>query len=152
MNKKNILLATIATVSAIWFSSAFANIDNLDSENNQNKRQNTENIQMVNFKWKMYDWKMHGRWKMMMLLTEDEKKKLESMTNDQKKDFFESKKTEMEVKMKSYEAVIDKLLAWETLTSDEENIRKEIIEQRAQRKVRETEHKNQQREDNFSQK
>jgi len=44
-------------------------------------------------------------------LTEEEKTALESMTDDEKKAFFDTKKAEMQVKRQSHEAVIDKLLA-----------------------------------------
>jgi len=44
-------------------------------------------------------------------LTAEEKTALESMTNDEKKAFFETKKAEMQAKRESHEAVIDKLLA-----------------------------------------
>ena len=48
------------------------------------------------------------------------------MTQDQKETFFEAKKTEMQEKMKSHKAVIDKLIAGEALTADEELIKEDI--------------------------
>jgi len=44
-------------------------------------------------------------------LTAEEKTALESMTTEEKKAFFEAKKTEMQAKREAHEAVIDKLLA-----------------------------------------
>lgn len=70
----------------------------------------------------------------MMNLTDEEKTSLESMTDDEKKSFFETKRKEFELKQEKRETVIDKLLAGETLTSDEEVIRKEIINQRTEMK------------------
>jgi len=70
----------------------------------------------------------------MMNLTDEEKTSLESMTDDEKKSFFETKRKELELKQEQRETVIDKLLAGETLTSAEELIRKEIITQRTEMK------------------
>lgn len=72
-------------------------------------------------------------------LTEAEKISLESMTNAEKQAFFEKKRTEMEAKRDAREAVIDKLLAGATLTSDEEALKKEIIKERAEMKAKRTE-------------
>jgi len=44
-------------------------------------------------------------------LTTDEKTSLESMTDTQKKEFFDKKRTENEAKFDAREAVIDKLLS-----------------------------------------
>ena len=68
------------------------------------------------------------------LLTTEEKTSLESMTNEEKKAFFEARKFEKKAKRDSREGVIDKLLAWEVLTADEEVVRAEIIKERADRK------------------
>lgn len=75
-------------------------------------------------------------------LTDEEKTQVESMTTEEKTAFFESKKAERDaereakqLERKAHEAVIDKLLAWETLTADEEVIRSEIITKRAERKA-----------------
>ena len=71
-------------------------------------------------------------------LTTEEKTALESMTDAEKKAFFESKQTEAKVKMETRESVIDKLLAGTTLTSEEETIRQEIIKERAEMKAKKT--------------
>jgi hypothetical protein len=89
-------------------------------------------------KW-MWMWKWFDKWGkdgFMNDLTAEEKTALESMTNDEKKAFFETKKSEMQAKRQSHEAVIDKLLAWEVLTANEEVVRNEIIVQRAERKAK----------------
>ncbi len=69
-------------------------------------------------------------------LTADEQVAIEKMTEDQKIAFFEAKGKEMQAKMESHEKVIDKLLAWEKLTSSEETLRTEIIKNRAERKAK----------------
>jgi hypothetical protein len=43
-------------------------------------------------------------------LTDAEKESLKTMTDEQKKAFFEKKRAEMEAKRDSHEAVIDKLI------------------------------------------
>lgn len=68
-------------------------------------------------------------------LTTEEKSALESMTNDEKKAFFETKKAENDAKRTAHENVIDKLLSWEKLTAEEEVVRTEIIKERAERKA-----------------
>ncbi len=69
-------------------------------------------------------------------LTDAEKTALKTMTNAEKQTFFETKMTTQKAKMEAYENVIDKLLAWVTLTSEEEAIKQEIIKQRAERKAK----------------
>lgn len=60
-------------------------------------------------------------------LTNDEKTDLEAMSDEEKKEFFEAKKEVMQAKMQESKAVIDKLIAGESLTSAEEAIRLEIL-------------------------
>nr|MDD3720668.1 hypothetical protein [Candidatus Gracilibacteria bacterium] len=68
-------------------------------------------------------------------LTDAEKTALQSMTAEQKKAFFENKMTTEKAKRDAKETVIDKLLAGQSLTADEETIRQEIIKERADRKT-----------------
>jgi Spy/CpxP family protein refolding chaperone len=72
---------------------------------------------------------------MMANLTDAEKTALESMTDEQKKAWFETKRTEMEARHDAREAVIDKLLAGTALSATEETTRQEIIKERAERKA-----------------
>jgi hypothetical protein len=44
-------------------------------------------------------------------LTDEQKTEIENMTQEERKDFFESKRSEMEIKKEAREKVIDKLLA-----------------------------------------
>lgn len=76
-----------------------------------------------------------GRMHEMKNLTDAEKTALKTMTDTQKKEFFEKKRAEMEAKMTAENTVIDKLLAGQTLTAEEEALRKTIITERAQRKT-----------------
>lgn len=69
-------------------------------------------------------------------LTEEQKTEIENMSQDEKKVFFEAKKSEMHAQREAKENVIDKLLAGETLTSDEEILKDEIIVQRAEKKLK----------------
>lgn len=68
-------------------------------------------------------------------LTEDEKEAFNNLTSDEKKEYLEAKRLEEKSKMELKELVIDKLLIWESLTSEEEVIRQEIITERANRKT-----------------
>lgn len=112
------------------------------------------------WKWWM-NWKMRwekegcGMWKWMMIwmwfwdtnkLTDTEKEKLKTMTNDEKKVFFETKRKEMEAKRDSREAVIDKLLNWQALTDDDKKIVEEIKADRAEMKKKQEEIKAKQQE------
>ena len=65
---------------------------------------------------------MHG----MQNLTDDEKKTLESMTDTQKKEFFQKKMDKQKVKMDARDAVLDKLLNGESLSDADKVIVSEI--------------------------
>lgn len=89
-----------------------------------------------------HDFKKGRKWFMKGLTTE-EKTSLKSMSDEEKKLFFETKKAERKaekeakkIERQAHDNVIDKLLAWETLTSTEETLRSEIIEKRAERKAK----------------
>jgi Spy/CpxP family protein refolding chaperone len=73
----------------------------------------------------------------MEILTPAEQTALTSMTDTQKKDFFEKKHTEMETRHDAREAVIDKLLAGTALTAEEEILRKTIITEHAAHQIEE---------------
>lgn len=74
-------------------------------------------------------------------LTDAEKTALESMSEDEKHTFFETKRAQMEAKMEAREAVIDKKLNDEPLTDAEKTILAEIKTQRAEMKAKRAEHK-----------
>lgn len=135
MKNKN-LLATllILGITATWLSYTFAD-DTTTTD--------TTTVNWCDFDWKGFNWE---KWKWFWMewwmwgwmidnLTDEEKTALESMTSEERQTFMETKRTEQEAKRESHETVIDKLLAWTSLTSDEETIRQEIIKQRAERKV-----------------
>lgn len=83
----------------------------------------------------MWEWRWMGMW-MIQELTDEEKTKLESMTDEEKKAFFETKRSEAQAKQTAKENVIDKLLAGQTLSSSEETVRAEIIKERADMKAK----------------
>lgn len=92
-------------------------------------------------KWKGPRWEgwSEGRWGFgwgFHNLTDEEKTQLESMTDEQKQAFFETKRAEQESKMEARETVIDKLLNGETLTDAEKLIVEEIKTERAEQKQR----------------
>lgn len=110
-----VLLSTLALTASVW---AY-NYNNTENNNFQK----TEFNRVWNFK------------NMDSKLTTEEKTALENMTQDEKIAFFEAKREENQKKHEARENVIDKLLAWSALTSDEEVIKAEIIKQRAERKA-----------------
>ena len=84
-----------------------------------------------------------GMWPVPMMdeLTNAEKTALESMSDIQKKEFFDKKRIEMEAKMEAREAVIDKKLNDEVLTDAEKIILAEIKTKRAEMKAKKAEMK-----------
>ena len=91
---------------------------------------------MWNNHWKwMFQWMEWGK---MNKLTDAEKTSLKSMTTAEKQTFLEKKRAEMQAKIEAHEAVIDKLINWETLTDSEKATLAEIKAQRAEtKKIRE---------------
>lgn len=152
-----IILAAIASAWIIWTS--YANFWNFDIEERQEIRAIAEKVKawetLTTEEQTRFDevknqfWdrpfgkdKFSKKWSMFIKsLTDEEKTALESMTDEEKQAFFEQKKAEryaeMEAKKAQREAeanVIDKLLAWEILTAEEETIRTEILAKREERK------------------
>ena len=62
------------------------------------------------------------------MLTDEEKQALESMSDEEKQAFFEEKKAEMQEIREAHKAVIDALIAGETLSSEQEAMRIEMLE------------------------
>lgn len=92
---------------------------------------------MMNFNMKKWFKNMHKQPK----LTQEEINSLKNMTTDQKKEFFEKKSLELKQKREqefkkreAKEAVIDKLLNQETLTTEDKVLVEEIKKERADRK------------------
>lgn len=87
------------------------------------------------WKWhKWHDWFEKGF--MWSNLTDEEKTALESMSDDEKKQFFETKMQEAKAEKEVKEAVIDALLEGKTLTSEQEVLRAQIIQERADMKAK----------------
>ncbi len=60
-------------------------------------------------------------------LTEEEKASLETMSDEEKQAFFAAKKSEMEAQKTAHKAVIDALIAGQSLTADQEAMRLEML-------------------------
>ena len=75
----------------------------------------------------------------MIKLTDEEKTALSSMTDDEKKTFFETKRQEAQALADAKEAVIDKLIAGETLTDSEKVTLETIKTERAEAKAKKAE-------------
>jgi len=97
------------------------------------------------FKWgkgnwneKWFKWWL-GRWFNWIELTDAEKQSLTTMTAEQKKAFFEQKMQVAKTEKLAHDSVIDKLLAWLSLTTEEETLRQTIIKERATMKVKQAE-------------
>lgn len=147
INKKNIIAWLVVTsVLLSWSAFAASNTDN------SNLKTNYKSSVMKNEKWKWWMlkmkccewnkwwiWDMKWKWFWELVLTDAEKTALSSMTDAEKKVFFDNKRLELETKRLAKENVIDKLLVWETLTSDEELLKQEIIKERADMKARKKE-------------
>lgn len=85
--------------------------------------------------WGVFNWDRKGMWMHHIgILTEEQIAEFEAMTTEEKQAYMQTLREEMRAKQESHETVIDKLLAGETLTSEEEIIRQEIIKERANRK------------------
>ncbi len=127
-NKKSIALLTLSTLVA-WLVVSISSADFSESNFKSDRTEMKQDFR------KVYNWNMKG-------LSDDEKTNLETMTDEEKKEFFEAKKAERnlekeakKIERESHENVIDKLLAWEELTAEEELTRTDIIEKRAERKI-----------------
>ena len=130
MNKKQI----IKSIALVWALSVnmltFA----------QNSTQTWTNFYWSNLEWKkpfMMDFKKNF-WFDSNKLNIKELDFLKNMTPEQKKDFFEKKILELKQKLEqefkkilAKERVIDKLLNWETLTTEDKALIKEIKKDRA---------------------
>lgn len=138
MNKKIIAGATLAAIGLAGISTTFASVTNTGTttENTTNNSATVANNNQENGprhdKWGMAH--MDGR--MMDNLTDAEKTTLQSLSETEKKAFFEKKMTEEKAKRDKEEAIIDKLLAGTSLTAEEETTRQEIIKSRAERKTK----------------
>lgn len=122
MNNKKILTGLLLTTIVVgWIWATFAS----DTTNSWTTNTN-----------KVFNWLRAWMGKFMGAeLTDAEKTALEAMTDTEKQTFFETKRTTQKAKIEAHENVIDKLLAWSTLTSEEEAVKAEIIKVRAERKL-----------------
>lgn len=93
----------------------------------------------TNWQWMWFGmlmWEKKWFWgKFMNNLTDEEKSQIENMTDAERQAFFEKKRDEFEAKMTARSNVMDKILAWQSLTSEEEKIKQEIILERSEMKL-----------------
>ena len=68
---------------------------------------------------------------MLPQISQEEKTKIEAMSQEERQTYFETKKAEMQTKMASHKSVIDKLLNGETLTAEDQKVVEEIKAHRA---------------------
>ena len=135
MNKS--VLTALVVMPAIAASSlvgvTFANSNSVDTSSVKNGFQKQIQGGLNHLKWdhRMNGGMIHG----MQNLTDDEKKSLESMTDTQKKEFFQKKMDKQKVKMDARDAVLDKLLNGESLSDADKVIVTEIKAERAKMKA-----------------
>lgn len=151
-----LVLASVVTAWAVTFAATDTNTWNTVSNlKHKFERWISESTSEFRMKWDKWERMWGERWEMGWMfgmmwaktqLTDEEKTKLESMTDAEKQAFFEQKRTEAEAKVEAREAVIDKLLNWETLTDAEKVIAEEIKTQRAEAKKQREEMKTKQAE------
>lgn len=145
---KTKIIAWLAVASALTAGSllTYADTTTTTTDSTGGTTQNDAPKFNGEHEWRWGRWMRGGEmWWTMTKLTDEEKTKLKSMTDAEKKAFFEQKRTEAEAKMEAREAVMDKLIAWETLSTDAEKaIQKEIIAERAAQKTARAEMKTKQ--------
>lgn len=141
--KNNVIMSSVvASLLVAWLVGLSASADETSTWNSENS---FKKVWVERWLWdnsgprgeskKGKGWFMKG-------LTDEEKTTIESMSDEQKEAYFETKKAEMKAEWElkkaekqAEENVIDKLLAGETLTSEEEVLKAGIIEKRAEKKL-----------------
>ncbi len=135
MNKSIIITsAVIAGVGLIAASTFAASGTWSETFKGKNRWNMTQSGQVFGWHMTWNRW-MNMNWPMGDKLTTEEKTAFEAMSDTEKRTFLEKKHTEMEAKRTAHETVIDKLLAGTALTASEENLRQEIITERATMKA-----------------
>lgn len=120
MNNKLVSAILIAWIA----STGFAGISSAN---------NIENNEVSTYNFEMKKWKhMRGFDK----LSDEEKTLVENMDEAEKREFFQQKKEEHKAVRELKESVIDDLLAGNTLTAQQEEIRTQIIQERAEKKAK----------------
>jgi len=142
MNNKILTVVLVAGIATTWFAGiSAANSGSLSFWNKAEIRELLEKAEswvelttdeqatldaakaMKAEKWAKHGGKRKGGWN----LTDEEKTALEAMSDEEKQEFFEAKKAEMKADKEAAKAVIDKLVAGESLTAAEEATRLEML-------------------------
>lgn len=138
-NKRIIAAIAITGIALSWITYTYAN-EGISTKISSKEYSRDWLMKGMKMKWGHMGWgHMKKGYKMWLNLTDEEQTSLETMTNDEKKAFFELKREEMKLVKEQRENVIDKLLAWTELNNEEQLIRADIIEQRAERKLKQEE-------------
>lgn len=134
INKKILAGLLLVSIATAWIWSTFANNTNTWSTS-------TWNVDKCEFNKWFWFWKHFWNKFWHYNLTDTEKTALKTMTNDEKKAFLDKKELENKklmdekfAKMEKKEAVIDALLTWNKLTSEQEILKTELIKERSDRK------------------
>jgi len=147
-NKKTIALVLLGTLVASGLSYSFANEETSNSFvfgrwNGEQQRQFDCEERMS---WQMNGPRDNNKW--IRGLSEEEQEVFQNMSDEEKEAFLNTKREEQRAEAQARqeenqvrENVIDKLLAWESLTTEEEILRQEIITERAERKQKMEERK-----------
>ena len=129
MNNKLLSAVLIAGITATGFAS-------FSSANDDTQLTTEKTIKEEGFKWGKFG---HNFQRGMHKISEEDKTLIESMSDEEKKEFFETKKEEAKASREAKEWVIDDLLAGNTLSIDQEVLRAEIITQRVEQKAKQVE-------------
>ena len=121
MNNKILSLVLVAWIASTWFAGiSAANSDLTLSGTLESIESGVKNMTQW---WEKF-WKRKGGGN----LTDDEKLALESMNDEEKKEFFDAKKAEMKAQKEARKDLIDALITGESLTTDQETLRIEMLE------------------------
>jgi len=131
MNNKLLSAVLIAGITATGFAG-------LSSANDDTQVTTEKTIKEQGFKWAKFG---NNGPRGMHAISDEDKTLIESMSDDEKKSYFESKKEEAKIEIELKESVIDNLLAGNTLTAEQEEVRAEMVTERAEQKEKKLEMK-----------
>ncbi len=121
MNNKVLSFVLVVGIASTWFvgiSAANSGTTSTPSEKSSWMNQELK---------KIHKGHQFGKRKGLKNLTEDEKLALESMSDEERKAFFQQKKEEKKANKEASKAVLDALIAGETLSADQEANRLEML-------------------------
>lgn len=128
MNNKILSVVLVVGIAATGFAGISAADEGLFGEEMEKRIDALEDRFEARFDFDGEKRSQFGKRKGLKHLTDEEKTALESMTDEEKQAFFEGKKAEKKAEKEARKAVVDKLVAGESLTSAEETLRLEMLE------------------------